>query len=205
MKLHTPHSTNRTLFVAFAGAAAASLLAWGTASAGDAPRPDAARPDAAAIKRGEYLVKTSGCHDCHTPLKMGANGPEPDMTRMLSGHPSAMAMPPAPKLPPGPWIASVGATMTAWSGPWGTSFTANLTPDKETGTGSWTEEMFVRAVRTGKHMGGNGRPILPPMPWPAYSNFTDADLKAIFAYLQTVPPIKNRVPDPIGPTVVTQK
>ncbi|HVL36053.1 MAG TPA: diheme cytochrome c-553, partial [Burkholderiales bacterium] len=78
------------------------------------------------VARGKYLVTTSGCHDCHTPWKMGANGPEPDMSRMLSGHPEKMALPPAPK-PVGPWLVSVAATNTAWSGPWGVSFTANLT------------------------------------------------------------------------------
>ena len=64
------------------------------------------------VARGEYLVTTSGCHDCHTPLKMGAKGPEPDMTRALSGHPEGMALPPAPRLPEGPWIASIAANMS---------------------------------------------------------------------------------------------
>ena len=80
-------------------------------------------------KRGKYLVDIMGCHDCHTPMKPGPNGPQWDLDRMLSGHPEQLVMPPAPALPPGPWIASAAATFTAWSGPWGTSFTANLTPD----------------------------------------------------------------------------
>jgi hypothetical protein len=88
--------------------------------------------------------------------------------------------------------------MTAWSGPWGTSFTANLTPDPETGSGQWTEQQFVDTIRSGRHL-GRGREILPPMPWPAIRNMTDADLKAIFAYLRTIPAIKNRVPDPLPP------
>ena len=132
---------------------------------------------------------------------MGANGPEPDMTRALSGHHAQMVMPPAPKLPPGPWIATVAATMTAWSGPWGTSFTANLTPDKETGLGNWTERNFIDTIRSGRKL-GRGRPLLPPMPWPVYRNMTDEDLKSVFAYLQTVPAIKNKVPDPIVPAPV---
>ena len=156
----------------------------------------------ALVERGEYLVKSVGCNDCHTPFKMGPNGPEPDMTRMLSGHPATMVLPPAPKLPPGPWMGTMAATMTAWSGPWGTSFTANLTPDKETGLGKWTERNFVEAIRNGKHM-GRGRPILPPMPWPVYRNFTDQDLRAMFAYLQSVPAISNRVPDPLVPPAPT--
>ena len=128
---------------------------------------------------------------------MGANGPEPDLTKWLSGHPAEMKLPPAPP-PSGPWIASVAATMTAWSGPWGTSYTANLTPDPETGTGQWTEQQFVDTIRSGRHL-GRGREILPPMPWPAIRNMTDADLKSIYAYLRTIPAIKNRVPDPLPP------
>jgi hypothetical protein len=88
--------------------------------------------------------------------------------------------------------------MTAWSGPWGVSYTANLTPDPETGLGSWTEQQFVDTIRSGRHL-GRGRPILPPMPWPAASNLTDADLASIFAYLRTIPAVANRVPDPLPP------
>ena len=58
----------------------------------------------------------------------------------------------------------MSATNTAWAGPWGVSFTANLTPDKETGLGDWTEEQFIATMRTGKHQ-GKGRPVLPPMPY----------------------------------------
>jgi mono/diheme cytochrome c family protein len=151
----------------------------------------------ATIARGNHLVDTAGCHDCHTPLKMGANGPEPDMSRMLSGHPEGMKLPPPPA-PVGPWIASATATNTAWAGPWGVSFTANLTPDKETGLGAWNKETFVRTIKTGRHMGA-GRPILPPMPIPAYRNFTEDELGAIFAYLRTIPALKNKVPDPLPP------
>jgi hypothetical protein len=115
----------------------------------------------------------------------------------LSGHPAEMKLPPAPS-PSGPWIASVAATMTAWSGPWGVSYTANLTPDPETGTRQWTEQEFVDTLRSGRHL-GRGREILPPMPWAAIRNMTDDDLKGIFAYLRTIPPIKNRVPDPLPP------
>jgi mono/diheme cytochrome c family protein len=167
---------------------------------------DPAKPASAQVKRGEYLVSIAACHDCHTPVKMGPNGPEPDMTRALSGHSAQMVLPPAPKLPPGPWIGTVAATMTGWSGPWGTSFTANLTPDKETGLGNWTERNFIDTIRSGRKL-GRGRPLLPPMPWPVYRNMTDEDLKAVFAYLQTVPAVKNKVPDPIvpAPVVVGQK
>jgi Cytochrome c len=149
------------------------------------------------IARGQYLVSTSGCHDCHTPWKMGEKGPEPDMTRALSGHPEGMALPPPPKVE-GPWVMTAAATNTAWAGPWGISFTANLTPDPETGLGKWTQRNFTETIRTGRHM-GRGRQILPPMPIPVYRNFTDADLEAIFGYLQTLPAIRNRVPEPLPP------
>ena len=147
-------------------------------------------------ERGKYIVSTSGCHDCHTPWVMGPKGPAPDMTRALSGHPQDLVMPPAPA-PAMPWVMTAAATNTAWAGPWGVSFTANLTPD-ETGIGKWTERNFVDAIRSGKHM-GRGREILPPMPWAVYRNLTDADLKAVYAYLRTLPPVKNKVPDPLPP------
>jgi hypothetical protein len=150
------------------------------------------------VERGNYLVSAMGCHDCHTPWKLGPKGPEPDMTRALTGHPSDMVMPPPPKLPEGPWIALIGATNTAWAGPWGVSFTANLTPDPETGLGKWTDEMFITAMRTGRQQ-GKGRPILPPMPWSMIRNLTDDDLRSIFAYLQSLTPVQNRVPQPIDP------
>jgi cytochrome c553 len=149
------------------------------------------------VERGKYLVTTMVCNDCHTPWKLGEKGPEPDMTRMLSGHPEGMKLPPPPAVQP-PWGLTASLSMTAWSGPWGTSYTANLTPDQETGIGAWSEENFIQALRTGKHLGG-GRDILPPMPWMWYGKMSDDDLKAIFAYLKTIPPIKNKVPDPVPP------
>ncbi len=165
-----------------------------------APPADAgaARPDAAAVARGKYLVTTSGCHDCHTPFKLGPNGPEPDFSRALSGHPQQLEMPPAPPLPEGPWGMVTAATNTAFAGPWGVSFTANLTPDAQTGLGNWTLRDFQQTIRTGRHM-GRGREVLPPMPIPAYRNFNDQDLAAIYAYLRTVPAVSNRVPDPRPP------
>ncbi len=179
--------------IALVLAAQATALAMPTAFAADVS--EAASQRAA---RGKYLVSTSGCMDCHTPLKMGANGPEFDMSRLLSGHPESLKMPPAPTLPDGPWLVVASATSTAWSGPWGVSFTANLTPDPDTGLGRWTDKDFIATIRTGRHM-GRGREILPPMPIPVYNNFTDNDLAAIFAYLQTIPAIKNRVPEPRPP------
>ena len=149
------------------------------------------------IARGKYIVTTSGCNDCHTPWVMGPKGPEPDMSRMLSGHPESAVLPPPPAVQ-GPWVMTASATNTAWAGPWGVSYTANLTPDAETGLGKWTQRNFNETIRTGRHM-GRGRPILPPMPIMMYKNFTDADMEAIFTYLQSIPAVKNRVPEPLPP------
>lgn len=163
-----------------------------------------AQTTAEKIDRGKYIVSTSGCHDCHTPWQMGPNGPAPDMSRALFGHPQDFRVPPPPK-PEGPWIAAVAATNTAWAGPWGVSFTANLTPDPETGLGKWTQRNFIETIRTGRHM-GRGREVLPPMPIMVYNNFSDADLAAIFSYLQSIPAIRNRVPEPLPPAeAVAQK
>jgi cytochrome c553 len=159
------------------------------------PPPAPAAPVQSPVERGKYIVSAGGCHDCHTPHIMGPNGPEPDMSRMLSGHPEKMIVTKPARLE-APWMGAVAMTMTAWSGPWGISYTANLTPDQNTGLGIWTEEMFINALRTGKHM-GTSRPILPPMPWQVIKNYTDDDLKAIFAYLRSIPPVANHVPEPI--------
>jgi hypothetical protein len=145
------------------------------------------------VERGKYLVTILGCNDCHTPFRMGPNGPEPDMTRMLSGHPEGMKLPPPPKTI-GPWIGFFTVTDTAFAGPWGISYASNLTPDQNTGLGIWTEEMFLNAIRTGKHM-GTSRAIQPPMPWIWFGKMTGEDLKAVYAYLRTIPPIVNHVPD----------
>jgi mono/diheme cytochrome c family protein len=172
-----------------------ALLAVASLGATAATQKSAAK-SGGAVERGKYLVMTSACNDCHTPKKMGPNGPELDMSRMLAGH-VAVKMPPPPASS-GPWIIHANDQLTAWSGPWGISYTKNLTPDQNTGIGSWSEETFIKAIRTGKHMGVS-RPILPPMPWEVYRQMTDADLKAIYAYLRTIPAISNPTPDPVPP------
>jgi hypothetical protein len=107
-------------------------------------------------------------------------------------------MPPAPDLGKGPWMMTAAATMTSFAGPWGVSYAMNLTPDPETGLGNWTEKMFIETMRTGRHL-GKGRPILPPMPWVSLGAASDKDLKAVFAYLRSLPPVKNAVPQPAEP------
>jgi hypothetical protein len=150
------------------------------------------------VQRGQYLVSAMGCGGCHTPKNPGPPGPRSDASRLLSGHPEGAALGPPPKLEGGRWVAVSSWDTTAWAGPWGVSYSANLTPDENTGIGSWSEDTFVSALRTGRHMGAS-RPILPPMPWGAFRNLTDEDLRSIYAYLRTVPPIRNRVPEPLPP------
>ena len=172
--------------------AAALALAGGSAQA------QTTKASAEQLRRGQYLVEYGGCHDCHTPKTMTPKGPAPDKTRLLSGHPQTSQVPAVPSgvLAPDKWVAMTNNDLTAWAGPWGVSFAANLTPDKETGLGAWTRDQFVKSMRTGKHL-GVGRPILPPMPWWALAGLTDQDISAVFAYLQSLPALRNKVPEPI--------
>jgi mono/diheme cytochrome c family protein len=178
------------------GVAGAALIAIATLRAGVA---DTGSSPAMAerVARGEYLVTVALCNDCHTPWTMGPQGPEPDMSRMLSGHPADIALPPSPIPATSPWGMAMSATNTAFAGPWGVSYAANLTPANH-GLGAWDEAIFIQAIRSGRHW-GQSRPILPPMPWPWLARMTDEDLKSIFAYLRTIPPIENDVPEPLPP------
>jgi hypothetical protein len=177
---------------------AAGIICILTASTALAQMSD--KDKVALIAKGKYLVNLAGCNHCHSPKVMAPQGPVVDETRPLSGTPSTMpvALPAEGMLAPDKWGIATTMDLTAWAGPWGVSFARNLTPDKETGLGSWTEAMFIKALRTGKDM-GEGRPILPPMPWEDIGHSTDSDLHAIFAYLQSLKPIKNAVHDPIPP------
>lgn len=150
------------------------------------------------VEHGKYLTIIGGCHDCHTPKLMGPGGlPVPDTTKLLAGHPETA---PYPTWTPDDMqqrnaIALTNTMLTAWAGPWGVSFGINLTPDTETGIAEWTEETFIQIMRTGKHQGQpNGRDILPPMPWQSWQHAPESDLKALWAYLRTLPAIKNQVP-----------
>jgi mono/diheme cytochrome c family protein len=181
------------------GAAEPPRQSGANRSTSAAPAPAAAgRAGSEAVERGRYLVTLAGCNDCHTPFKMGADGPEPDMSRMLSGHPESLPITAAPAIEPGPFIWAGAATNTAFAGPWGVSFARNLTPDENTGIGAWDETIFMNTIRNGRHW-GVARPILPPMPWQNYREMTDEDLKAVFAFLRSIPPIHNRIPEPLPP------
>ena len=123
------------------------------------------------VERGRYLVSFAGCNDCHTP---GYFFGMPDMSRMLGGSEVGFEIP------------GVGV----FHGP-------NLTPDMETGLGSWTEEQIITAFTAGKRP--DGRELAPIMPWRAFANLTAEDKTAIAAYLKSLPPVVNKVPGPFGP------
>ena len=155
---------------------------------------------AAQVKRGEYLVTIGGCNDCHTPWIMSKElgHPVPDKSRALSGHPRDFKIEKQARLEGDRWGYAGAATNTAFSGPWGVSFAANLTPDRNTGIGIWTPEIFRETIRKGRHW-GVARPLLPPMPWFNYRHMSDDDLNAVFAYLRTLKPVENEVPQPLPP------
>jgi mono/diheme cytochrome c family protein len=185
-------------FFILSAAALSSLLTSCAPKNQDQATVDSTKaPTVASADHGKYLVTTIGCNDCHTPWAMGPQGPAPDMSKMLSGHPASAKIT-APFATANPWMVAATGTMTAWSGPWGVSFAMNLTPDSLTGIGSWSQQTFMNAIRTGKHM-GTGRPILPPMPWQGFKEMTDDDLGSIYMYLRTIPAISNQVPSPIMP------
>lgn len=151
------------------------------------------------IQRGEYLVTTMGCNDCHSPKQMGPHGPDIISSKLLSGYPADRPLPPVDKnnLANG-WVMLV-PDLTAAAGPWGISFAANLTPD-ETGIGNWNFEQFKKALTQGKFKGlDNGRMLLPPMPWTNFISMKEEDLKAMYVYLRSIPPVRNSVPEPLAP------
>ena len=154
------------------------------ATAAAAAEPLAGAPAGAdAVARGKWLVTVLGCNDCHTPrLPEGRQDPN----YLLAGHKTDDAYP--------AWNDSlytkgygmlVSTSGTAFAGPWGVTFGRNLTPDKTTGIGGWNEEAFINVLREGT--------LKPPMPL-SYGQLADSDLKAIFAYLASLKPVKNLVP-----------
>ena len=148
---------------------------------------------------GEHLVSSSGCNDCHSPKKMTPQGPVIDSTLLLSGHPAQMPDPDVDRKQLESKGVAATQDLTAWVGPWGISYSANLTSDSS-GIGAWNEGQFIYAIREGKYKGlQNSRPLLPPMPWQSFRNFSDDELKAMFAYLKMTKPIKNVVPAPKPP------
>lgn len=178
-----------TATVAIAVAACNNTAADNSAKA---PQLDSA----AMVERGKYLVSTVGCDDCHSPKRMGPNGPEIIPELRLSGFPHDGKLPPVDTNVVKKGWALLAPDLTSAVGMWGQSYAANITSD-ETGIGGWKEEQFIKALREGKLKGlDNSRPLLPPMPWFVYKNMNDQDLKSIFAYLKTVKAVENIVPLP---------
>jgi mono/diheme cytochrome c family protein len=126
------------------------------------------------IERGKYLVTISGCNDCHTP---GYFLGKPDFSRTLAG-------------------SDVGFTIPGL----GAFVGRNLTPDKETGLGNWTDDQIISAFTAG--IRPDGRRLAPIMPWRELAHLTSDDAHAIVAYLRSLPPVKNAVPGPFGPKEV---
>jgi cbb3-type cytochrome c oxidase subunit III len=119
-------------------------------------------------KRGKYLVNTLGCTVCHSPFD--------EQKRIL----------------PGMYLA--GGVRISFQ-PYVELTTGNLTSDKETGLGSWSDDEIKRVITRGTLR--NGTQLLPfPMDWPSFSTMKPDDMNAIVAYLRTVPPVRNRVPAP---------
>jgi hypothetical protein len=148
------------------------------------------------VERGKYLVGITGCHDCHSPKILGM---KPDPDRILSGRPQSTKV---PSSAPGEVHAS--EDLTAWTGGWGQSVASNLTPDPATGLGMrYTEAKFIQTMRSGKKP--EGVALLPPMPVDVYLNMKDDDLKAIYAYLKTIKPIRNAVRAGLAPPAPAKK
>ena len=149
------------------------------------------------IQWGEHLVTIGGCSDCHTPKKMTPMGPVDDSTLFLSGHPEKLPAPDVDRKQMESKGLIATTDFTAWIGPWGISYSANLTPD-ETGTGNWKEDQFLYAIKNSVSKGLAGsRPLMPPMSMMTVKYMTDEELKAIFAYLKSTKPVKNVVPQPV--------
>jgi hypothetical protein len=187
------------LFATFTVLTFVSILLFQLSCTSQAEKKQMTQEELVAL--GKYIVSTSGCDDCHTPKIFTAQGPMFDSTRSLSGHPENEVLPSLDLNALGMQWAATTMGLTAWVGPWGISYASNITPDKATGIGTLTEEMFIKIMREGKYM-GVGRPLLPPMPWQVYGMKTDEDLKAMYAYLMSIKPINNMVPQPTTPDKV---
>lgn len=163
------------------------------------PTKTVVKTDAQIVEHGKYLVGIMGCNDCHSPKRMGANGPELIPELMLSGYPSDRPVVKFDSKLIKEGFAMFYPDLTAGAGPWGVTFAANLTPD-DTGIGNWTKEQFKKALTEGKYKGlDGGRMLLPPMPWINYVGMADEDVTAVFMYLKSIKPVKNVVPAPVTP------
>ncbi len=154
------------------------------------------------IEKGKALVIEYGCNVCHTPKIETVMGLIPDPDKLLSGHPEGDKE--LPNIPEGllgdnKWAGVYSKSLTAWAGPWGISFAANLTPDKKTGIGNWSKQNFISTIRLGIHTTSLARELSPAMPWRHISTMSDEQLGAVYSYLMSLKPIKNKVPEHIEP------
>jgi mono/diheme cytochrome c family protein len=151
------------------------------------------------VKWGEHLVTVSACHDCHSPKDYSKPGSGLDSNHLLSGY-IGSPVPGVNKKDAQTKGWAVTSDLTSWVGPWGVAFAANLTSDDSTGIGKWKEERFIYAIRNGKYNGmASDRNLIPVMPWVMYREMTDEELKAIFSYLKSTKPVRNKVPPPVPP------
>jgi len=118
------------------------------------------------VKRGEYLATIMDCSGCHTP---GALTGKPDVARHLGGSEIGFELPGL-----------------------GIFYPPNLTSDRETGLGAWSEGDIMKAVRTGARP--DGRMLAPVMPYHNYGKLIDADASALAAYLKSLKPVRNQAP-----------
>ncbi len=146
------------------------------------------------VKEGQRLVAILDCEVCHSPKRMGPKGPEVIPDLRFGGHQAGTQLPPYDENTVKSGWALFAPDFTSVIGPWGQSYAGNISSDS-TGIGMWTEEQFKKVIREGKYKGlDNTRPILPPMPWQAYSNLTDEEISNVFAFLKSTNPVKNVVP-----------
>ncbi|WP_244473603.1 cytochrome c [Rhizobium sp. Leaf262] len=131
-----------------------------------------AEPDADLIARGAYLSLLGNCEHCHTP---GHFLGKRDDSKALSG-------------------SDVGF----WDPVAGTVIGPNITPDIETGIGSWSSADLKKALTTGERP--DGRMLSPVMPWQDLARLHDEDITALVEYLKSLKPLKNQVVGPLGPT-----
>lgn len=169
-----------------------------TVTAGSSLYAEKEKDNNLTVEMGKLLTEEFGCVDCHTPKIMRNNYLINDPDRLFSGHPEDKILPQFPPeiIGPDKWRGLFTDSMTAWGGPWGISYSANLTPDNETGIGKLSEKNFVSVLSLGIHSGMN-RKLMQPMPWKETSALREEDLNAIYVYLRTVEPIKNKVPDSV--------
>ncbi|MEK6224103.1 MAG: c-type cytochrome [Thermodesulfobacteriales bacterium] len=149
------------------------------------------------LEMGQAIVEGWNCSFCHTPQIQGPDGKSIfDPKRLMSGHPSNEQIPTVPDMviSSQEWMEfldNMGSTV------WATDnlliFSANLTPDDETGIGTWTEVEFVETIRQGRHRGIERR-IKYPMPWQELSEVSDEELLSVYEYLMSLEPVNNKVP-----------